>query len=55
MPQADRASKRGIAPDWALAKVLDDGVYAEPLHRFMSPETPMSPTRPSMRRSRSRP
>jgi hypothetical protein len=38
--------------DWALAKLLDAGVYAESLYRFMCPEPPVSPTKPSKKRAR---
>lgn len=38
--------------DWALAKLLDAGVYAESLYRFMCPEPPVPPTKPSKKRAR---
>lgn len=38
--------------DWALAKVLEVGVHAEALYRFMRPESRPPPTRSSRRRAR---
>lgn len=38
--------------DWAVVKILDAGVYAESLYRFICPEPPPLPTKPSKKRER---
>jgi hypothetical protein len=38
--------------DWALAKLLDAGVYAESLYRFTRPDPPPPPTKRSKKRAR---
>jgi hypothetical protein len=38
--------------DWALAKLLDAGVYSEALYRLMRPDPPLPPTKPSKKRAR---
>jgi len=37
--------------DWALAKLLDAGVYAESLYGFICPEPTVPPTKPSKKRA----
>lgn len=38
--------------DWALAKVLEVGVYAESLYRFMTPERPKPASKTVKKRAR---